>query len=178
MLEHSLDERSRRLWAATEAQAVGYGGASLVAQATGLSRSTVVRGLQEVRRGNRVTAGRIRRPGGGRKPATTVDPDLSAALDHLVEPTSRGDPGSPLRWTCLSTRGLARALAAQGHRASEWLVRQLLHDAGYSLQANQKTLEGSGHPDRDAQFRYIATRVGAQLHRRQPAISVDTKKKS
>lgn len=177
MLEHSLNERSRRLWAATEAQAVGYGGASLVAQATGISRSTVVRGLQEVRRGKRLAAGRIRRPGGGRKPAITVNPDLSAALDHLVEPTSRGDPESPLRWTCLSTRALARALAAQGHRASEWLVRQLLHDAGYSLQANQKTLEGSRHPDRDAQFRYIATRVAAQLHRGQPAISVDTKKK-
>ena len=177
MLEHSLDERSRRLWAATEAQAVGYGGASLVAQATGISRSTVVRGLQEVRRGERPAAGRIRRPGGGRKPAITVDPGLSAALDHLVEPTSRGDPESPLRWTCLSTRGLARALAAQGHRASEWLIRQLLHDAGYSLQANQKMLEGSRHPDRDAQFRYIATRVAAQLRRGQPAISVDTKKK-
>jgi Rhodopirellula transposase DDE domain len=176
-LQHSLDERSRRLWAATEARAAGYGGASLVARATGISRSTIMRGLREVRRGGRMAAGRIRRPGGGRKPATMVDPRLSAALDALVEPTSRGDPESPLRWTCLSTRALAQALVAKGHRASDWLVRQLLHNAKYSLQANRKTLEGASHPDRDAQFRYIHDRVAEQLRRGQPAISVDTKKK-
>ena len=177
MLRHSLDERSRRLWAATEAHAVGHGGASLVARATGISRSTIMRGLQEARTGGRVASGRIRRPGGGRKQATTVDPGLSAALDHLVEPTSRGDPESPLRWTCLSTRALAQALVAQGHRASDWLVRQLLSAAGYSLQANRKTLEGAQHPDRDAQFRYLQAQVAQHLRRRQPAISVDTKKK-
>jgi len=177
MLRHSLNERSRRLWAAAEAQALGHGGASLVAHATGISRSTIVRGLKEARAGERVESGRIRRPGGGRKQATTVDPHLSVALDHLVEPTSRGDPESPLRWTCLSTRALAKALVAQGHRASDWLVRQLLSAAGYSLQANRKTMEGTQHPDRDAQFRYIQTQVVQQLRRRQPAISVDTKKK-
>ena len=176
-LRHSLDERSRRLWAATEAQAVGYGGASLGARATGISRSTIMRGLREVRRGARLAAGRIRRPGGGRKPATTTDPRLRAALDRLVEPTSRGDPDAPLRWTCHSTRALARGLEAQGHRVSDWVVRQLLHHAGYSLQANHKPLEGARHPDRDAQFRYIQAGVTAQLRRRQPAISVDTKKK-
>ena len=170
-LRHSLDERSRRLWAATEAQAVGYGGASLGARATGISRSTIMRGLREVRRGARLAAGRIRRPGGGRKPATTTDPRLRAALDRLVEPTSRGDPHSPLRWTCRSTRALARGLEAQGHQVSDWLVRQLLHHAGYSLQANHKMLEGARHPDRDAQFRYIQAGVTAQLRRRQPAIS-------
>jgi len=148
-----------------------------VARATGISRSTIARGLKEARAGGRVEPGRIRRPGGGRKQATTVDSRLSAALDHLVEPTSRGDPESPLRWTCLSTRALATALVAQGHRASDWLVRQLLSASGYSLQANRKTTEGTQHPDRDAQFRYIQTHVGQQLRRRQPAISVDTKKK-
>ena len=177
MLRHSLDERSRRLWAASEAQALGHGGGSLVARATGISQSTIVRGLREARAGARLAPGRIRRPGGGRKPATTVDPRLSAALNHLVEPTSRGDPESPLRWTCLSTRALAKALIAQGHRASDWLVRQLLSASGYSLQANRKTMEGAQHPDRDAQFRYIQTQAGQQLRRRQPAISVDTKKK-
>ena len=177
MLRHSLDERSRRLWAAAETQALGHGGASLVARASGISRSTIARGLKEARAGGRVEPGRIRRPGGGRKQATTVDPRLSAALDHLVEPTSRGDPESPLRWTCLSTRALAKALVAQGHRASDWLVRQLLSASGYSLQANRKTMEGTQHPDRDAQFRYIQTQVVQQLRRRQPAISVDTKKK-
>ena len=177
MLRHSLDERSRRLWAAAEAQALGYGGASLVARATGISRSTIVRGLEEAHGGGRVEAGRIRRPGGGRKQATTVDPSLSVALERLVDPTSRGDPESPLRWTCKSTRALAQALGAQGHPASDWLVRQLLYELDYSLQANRKTQEGARHPDRDAQFRYLQTQVVRQLRRRHPAISVDTKKK-
>ncbi len=177
MLRHSLDERSRRLWAAAEAQALGYGGASLVARATGISRSTIARGLKEAQGGGRVEAGRIRRPGGGRKHATTVDPSLSVALEQLVDPTSRGDPESPLRWTCKSTRALAQELVAQGHPASDWLVRQLLYGLDYSLQANRKTKEGARHPDRDAQFRYIQTQVVRQLRRRQPAISVDTKKK-
>ena len=177
MLEHSLNERSRRLWAAAEAEALGYGGASLVVRAIGISRSTIVRGMKEARGGPSVEEGRVRRPGGGRKPATASDLRLRAALEHLVAPVSRGDPESPLRWTCKSTRGLANELVAEGHHASEWLVRQLLYELGYSLQANRKTTEGARHPDRDAQFRHIHARVVRQLRLRRPAISVDTKKK-
>jgi hypothetical protein len=178
MLEGSLNERSRRLWAAAEAQALGYGGASLVAQATGIARSTILRGLKEARaRQGGAPAGRIRRRGGGRKRATAVDPRVTGALEALVDPGSRGDPESPLRWTCKSTRRLARELAAAGHPASDWLVRQLLYALGYSLQANRKTKEGAGHPDRDAQFRHINAAVARQLRRGHPAVSVDTKKK-
>jgi hypothetical protein len=177
MLESSLNERSRRVWAAAEAQALGYGGASLVSQATGISRSTIMRGRKETRARRSAPEGRIRRPGGGRKSATRVDPRLEAALEALVDPGSRGDPESPLRWTCKSTRLLARELSAADHRASDWLVRQLLYDRGYSLQANRKTKEGARHPDRDSQFRYINAAVTRQLRRGHPAISVDTKKK-
>ena len=178
MLKHSLNERSRRLWAASEARALGYGGASLVARATGISRSTILRGMKEVRRSRRpLPEGRVRRPGGGRKNAKAIDPGLSSALEQLVEPVSRGDPESPLRWTCKSTRLLAEELGAEGHPASDWLVRQLLYDLGYSLQGNRKTREGTRHPDRDAQFRHINARMAGQLRMRQPAISVDTKKK-
>ena len=176
-LRSSLNERSRRLWAATEAQALGYGGASLVARATGISRSTIVRGAREISSKTATQEGRVRRPGGGRKSATSIDPDLSATLERLVDPVSRGDPESALRWTCKSTRQLARQLTAEGHAGSEWLVRQLLYDLDYSLQANRKTKEGTRHPDRDAQFRHINARVGRQLRLRQPAISVDAKKK-
>jgi hypothetical protein len=176
-LTPSLNERSRRLWAATEARALGYGGASLVARATRISRSTIVRGMQEARSGPGAAEGRVRRPGGGRKRATALDPSLRGALERLVDPGSRGDPESPLRWTCKSTRLLARALGEAGHRASGWLVRHLLYDLGYSLQANRQTTEGARHPDRDAQFRQINARVVQQLRRRHPAISVDTKKK-
>ena len=177
MLEGSLNERSRRLWAAAEAQALGYGGVSLVAQATGISRSTIIRGLKEPRARQGAHAGRVRRRGGGRKQATAVDPGLKVALEALVDPVSRGDPESPLRWTCKSTRGLARELGTADHHASEWLVRQLLYGLGYSLQANRKTKEGARHPDRDGQFRHINAGVARQLRRGQPAISVDTKKK-
>jgi hypothetical protein len=177
MLEGSLNERSRRLWAAAEAQALGYGGASVVARATGISRSTILRGLKEARARRGAHAGRVRRPGGGRKRATVVDPRLKIALEGLVDPVTRGDPESPLRWTCKSTRLLARELAAADHPASEWLVRQLLYDLGYSLQANRKTKEGTRHPDRDGQFRHINAEVARQLRRGQAAISVDTKKK-
>lgn len=177
MLKHSLNERSRRLWAAAEALALGYGGASLVARATGISRSTIVRGMKEAPGGGSVPEGRVRQPGGGRKRATAIDPSLSVALEQLVDPVSRGDPMSPLRWTCTSMRLLAKELVARGHHASDWLVRRLLYDLGYSLQANRKTKEGARHPDRDAQFRHINARVLRQLRRRQPAISVDTKKK-
>ena len=178
LLKDSLNERSRRLWAAAEARALGYGGASLVVRATGISRSTVLRGMKELGHRRRpLPEGRIRRSGGGRKHATAIDPGLSSALEHLIEPVSRGDPESPLRWTCKSTRLLARELVRQGHPASDWLVRQLLYDEGYSLQANRKTKEGSRHPDRDAQFRHINARVVRQLRLGQPAISVDAKKK-
>jgi hypothetical protein len=148
----------------------------LVAQATGISRSTIMRGLKEPR-ATRGAPGRVRRRGGGRKHATAVDPGLQAALETLVDPVSRGDPESPLRWTCKSTRGLARELGTADHPASEWLVRQLLYGLGYSLQANRKTKEGTRHPDRDGQFRQINAGVARQLRRGQPAISVDTKKK-
>ena len=176
-LRRSLNERSRRVWAATEAEALGYGGASLVAAATGISRSTIVRGLREIRSRGGAAEGRVRQPGGGRKRATEIDPSLPMALEQLVDPVSRGDPESPLRWTCKSTRRLTQELAAEGHSSSEWLVRQLLYDLGYSLQGNRKTREGARHPDRDAQFRHINAQVVRSLRLRQPAISVDTKKK-
>jgi hypothetical protein len=177
VLRSSLNERSRRVWAATEAQALGYGGASLVARATGISRSTVVRGAREIGSKRSAEEGRVRRRGGGRKSATSIDPNLSVALERMVEPVSRGDPESALRWTCKSTRQLAAQLTVEGHPGSDWLVRQVLYELGYSLQANRKTREGARHPDRDAQFRYINARVGRQLRLEQPAISVDAKKK-
>jgi hypothetical protein len=175
-----LDERRRRQWAAAEAREVGYGGVSVVARATGLARSTIHAGLRDLRasRGERAKAVlRIRGAGGGRRRLTTSDPDLLTALLALIEPTTRGDPDSPLRWTCKSTAQLAEELTRQHHRVSPRTVATLLKDAGYSLQANRKTREGAAHPDRDAQFRYLAS-VITQCHRqRQPAISVDTKKK-
>jgi hypothetical protein len=176
-LKAALNERSRRIWAVTEAQALGYGGASLVARATGISRSTIVRGTREIRDKRTADRGRVRRAGGGRKRATAIDAELRAALERLVDPVSRGDPESALRWTCKSTRRLAMELTAQGHAGSDWLVRQLLYELDYSLQANRKTKEGGRHPDRDAQFQHINARVSRQLERRQPAISVDAKKK-
>lgn len=148
-----------------------------MARATGISRSTIVRGAREIGSKTAADARRVRRPGGGRKSATSVDPNLSTALERIVDPISRGDPESALRWTCKSTRQLARQLTAEGHPGSEWLVRQLLYELGYSLQANRKTQEGARHPDRDAQFRHINARVGRQLRLGQPAISVDAKKK-
>ena len=176
-LKASLNERGRRIWAVTEAQSLGYGGASLVARATGISRSTIIRGSQEIREKTSADRGRVRRTGGGRKKATAIDAKLRAALERLVDPVSRGDPESALRWTCKSTRRLASELTAQGHAGSEWLVRQLLYELHYSLQANRKTKEGGRHPDRDAQFRHINAGVSRQVGLRQPAISVDAKKK-
>src|SRR6516164_4999524 len=170
-------ERSRRLWAATEARALGHGGIGLVERATGISRATIQRGLRELEADTALPPGRSRRPGGGRKPATAVDATLLRDLDALVEPTAPGDPDSPLRWTCLSTRTLAVALEALGYHVSHTVVAELLHGLGYSLQGNVKTREGRQHPDRNAQFRYIARQVRAAQRRQQPAISVDTKKK-
>jgi len=172
-----LTERSRRLWAATEARALGHGGIAMVERATGISRSTIVRGLRELESDQTLSPERTRRPGGGRKRTTAKDPTLLGDLDSLVEPTASGDPDSPLRWTSKSVRRLAEELQAMGHVASHRLVADLLHESGYSLQANRKTREGTSHPDRDAQFRYINDQV-RRFHRRgQPAVSVDTKKK-
>jgi len=174
----ALNERSRRLVAAAEAQALGHGGIVLVAQASRLSCSTISRGLKELR-GPAATLdpSRIRRPGGGRKKLLEKDPRLLADLEALVEPGTRGDPESPLRWTSKSLRTLARQLHGMGHAVSYPVVGALLREAGYSLQANQKTREGTPHPDRNAQFEYIPRRVRRQQRTGQPVISVDTKKK-
>ena len=170
-----LDERGRRLVAAAEAFAAGYGGIAAVAMATGIAPSTIGRGLKEL--ASDEPSPRIRRPGAGRRTTISKDPTLLQDLQTLVEPTTRGDPESPLRWTCKSVRRLAQALQAQGHEISRTLVAQLLNNAGYSLQANRKTTEGDSHPDRDAQFGYINTQVTRALAEKQPVISVDTKKK-
>ena len=174
-----LTERSRRLWAAAEATALGHGGIALVERATGLSRSTISRGRREVDTGAHDTfpPERTRRPGGGRKRATAKDATLVADLEALVEPTASGNPDSPLRWTSKSVRHLAAALQEMGHDVSHRLVANLLHASGYSLQANRKTREGPPHPDREAQFRYINAQVRRFQRTNQPAISVDTKKK-
>jgi hypothetical protein len=172
-----LDERGRRLVAAAEAVSAGYGGIAAVATATGVAPSTIGRGLKELSRGEDLLAGRIRGVGGGRKATVAKDATLIADLEALVEPTTRGDPESPLRWTCKSLRRLAAALQDQGHAVSHTLVGELLKDRGFSLQGNRNTTEGTGHPDRDAQFGYINTAVTEALADRQPVISVDTKKK-
>ena len=172
-----LDERGRRRWAAVEARALGRGGIAAVAAATGMSDRTVRTGLRELDDPNPVPAGRQRRPGGGRKPRAESQPGLSAALERLIEPGTRGSPTNPLRWTIKSTHRLADELRRQGHAASATSVRRMLKDLGYSLQANRKVREGRQHPDRDAQFRYLNARVAARRRRGEPAISVDAKKK-
>ena len=182
ILSPLLDERARRLWAAVEARAIGRGGLSQVAEATRLSRATIRAGLQELAppvspTAPQATVERVRRPGGGRKPLGAHDPHLVRALETLVDPVTRGDPMSLLRWTCKSAAKLAAALQTQGHAVSERTVNRLLHDLGYSLQSNRKTLEGRAHPDRDAQFHYINRRAKAFQKQGQPVISVDTKKK-
>jgi hypothetical protein len=172
-----LDEHTRRIWAATEASAIGYGGISVVARATGISRRAIGVGLREIEDGGILPVGRVRRPGGGRKSAIHHHPDLPKTLEGLVEPLTRGDPMSPLRWTCKSTRCLSRELSRLGITASSRLVGDLLHKMGYSLQANRKTIEGKQHPDRNAQFEHINARVTTAMRAGQPVISVDTKKK-
>jgi hypothetical protein len=172
-----LDERARRLWAAAEVKAAGRGGFAAVRRITGMSSKTLARGLRDLASRDSPGPGRVRRPGGGRKSATALDPGLMVALERLVEPVTRGDPDSPLRWTCKSTRRLADELQEQGYAISHTLAAQLLHEAGYSLQGNRKVREGTSHPDRNAQFEYINRRVTQQMRRGEPAISVDTKKK-
>jgi len=182
VLRRSLTERQRRHWAAAEARELGRGGVSWVRRATGLSRSTIQVGLRELKSGG-VSARRnqhehrSRKPGGGRKALAEADPSLLQALDALIEPATRGDPQSPLRWTCKSTASLAAELTSQRHQVSARTVATLLKAQKYSLQANRKTREGRQHPDRNAQFEYINRQVKSALRRGQPAISVDTKKK-
>ncbi len=172
-----LDERTRRLMAANEAVAWGYGGMSVVHRACGLSRQAIARGMAEIHAASSPEGGRIRRMGGGRKALTANDPRLLAALDRLIDPDTRGDPASPLRWICKSTRTLAAQLSRQRHPISHVTVAHLLHDQHYSLQGTRKTEEGDDHPDRDAQFRHINTAVKRALAAGMPVISVDTKKK-
>ena len=171
-----LDERQRRLVAASLVGALGRGGQARVAEATGLSRNTLIAGAVELA-GGAGPSDRVRRPGGGRKKATDLDPDLLVVLDGLVEPESRGDPMSPLRWTAKSTRTLAAELTRLGHPASADLVSRLLRYMGYSLQANAKVTEGAQHPDRNSQFEYINAQAAEHLAAGEPVISVDCKKK-
>jgi hypothetical protein len=176
-----MDERMRRQWAAAEARSYGWGGVRAVSRATGLSPNTISKGLMELEaheaNPSAVREARIRKPGAGRKRATVADPGLAAALELLVDPVTRGDPQSPLRWTCKSTTQLARELTQQGHSVSPRTVGRLLKASGYSLQGNRKTKEGADHPDRNAQFEYINATVADFQKRGQPVISVDTKKK-
>ena len=172
-----LNEHTRRLWAATEAIALGYGGISIISRATGISRRAILVGIKEIEQGIVLTEGRVRKPGGGRKSQVDHQPDLMHKLESLVEPLTRGDPESPLRWTIKSTRRLSEELTESGYTASSRLVATLLLKMGYSLQGNRKTLEGKQHPDRNAQFEYINGRVEKELRASQPVISVDTKKK-
>jgi len=176
-LSPHLNERERRLFAATEAAAAGYGGIAAVAAATGMAVSTIGRGLKDLAEAGGLLAGRVRRAGGGRKPLVVSHPDLLRDLMALVEPGARGDPMSPLRWTCKSLRRLAAELVARGHRVSRTVVGGLLKAQKFSLQANSKTSEGGDRPDRDAQFSHINLSVTAALAAQEPVISVDTKKK-
>ena len=172
-----LDERARRLVAAVEARALGYGGVSIVSRASGISRRTIHAGLHEIESGRTLPEGRIRKPGGGRKSLVVHDPELPKKLESLVEPLARGDPESSLRWTCKSTRRLSDELAAKGTKISHTVVGEVLHAMGYSLQGNRKTKEGRQHPDRNAQFEHIDAQATKEMRVRNPVISVDTKKK-
>ncbi len=180
-LESELDERGRRIWAAAEANFWGHGGVDAVAKATGLSDSTLKAGRRELKgrlkEEKELSKRRVRKKGGGRKRLAEKDSELLNLLDALVEPTSRGDPMSPLRWTCKSTRRLARDLTACGHTISHAKVGKFLAELGYSLQSTRKTMEGKTHPDRNAQFEFINRKVKDFQNREQPIVSVDTKKK-
>src|SRR3982751_4207050 len=187
LLRPLLDERMRRQWAASEALSLKRGGVTVVAKATGLSRTTIGQGMRELRERDNLAIedetcvwelpARVRRPRGRRPPLRRNDRTLVGGLQALIEPTTRGDPQSPLRWTCKSTRNLAEALSRDGHRVSYQTVALLLHDLGYSLQALRKTRPSGSHPDRDAQFRHINRQVTAFQGRGQPVVSVDTEKK-
>lgn len=172
-----LDERARRLVAASEAKSLGFGGISKVSRATGLSRKAISKGIDELESGENIAPGRIRRTGAGRKRVTVYDPKICYALTNLIEPVTRGDPESPLRWTCKSTRTIALQLSKRGHPVSHTKIAQILHAQGYSLQSNRKMEEGADHPDRDAQFRHINKLVKRAMKAKDPVISVDTKKK-
>jgi Rhodopirellula transposase DDE domain len=177
VLSPHLDERGRRSFAAGEARAAGYGGIAAVSRATGIAASTIGRGLKELACGSGLSADRVRRHGGGRKPLVATNATLLDDLLALVSPSERGDPMSPLRWTCKGLRRLAAELGARGHKISHTVVGELLRQQKFSLQANRKTREGDSHPDRDAQFAHISARVTRALAEQQPVISVDTKKK-
>lgn len=177
VLSSFLDERLRRIVAGAEASVIGYGGISVVSRETGVSRRAIVLGCKELKHPEKGTEKRIRKEGGGRKRTVDQDPTLKQDLESLIEPVSRGDPESPLRWTCKSVRRLADELHRKGHKVSHKLVAELLHQMGYSLQANRKTLEGTSHPDRDAQFEHISNKVKEYQSMEQPVVSVDTKKK-
>lgn len=176
LLALHLDEKQRRLMAAADVQILGQGGVSRAARLTGLSRPTIYKGIAELGRGD-VPVGRVRRVGGGRKKLSQKYPAIPQQLESLVDPVTRGDPMSPLRWTCKSTRQLGKALAKQGLKVGYRSVAKMLKQLGYSLQANAKTLEGTSHPDRDKQFRYINNRVKSFVNKGLPVISVDAKKK-
>ncbi len=177
VLRPHLNEFQRRLWLGAEAAELGAGGVTVVAKATGVAADTVRRGRKEAVEGAAPGSGRSRQAGGGRKRAESHDRELAAAFDLLIDPATRGDPMSPLRWTSKSIRALTAGLRGSGHRVSDFVVRRLLSEGGYSLQANTKTLEGNQHVDRDAQFEYLATQAQAHMASGDPVISVDTKKK-
>ena len=172
-----VDERARRLLVAAESAALGPRGVSAVARATGVSRRVIRQGMAELKQPSQVEPGRVRRPGGGRKKASDLDPSFRTDLEKLLESTTRGDPEAPLRWTCKSVRNLTAELNRGHHAVSHQVVADLLHEMGYSLQANRKTTEGASHPDRNAQFEHLNGKVKWSLSRKQPVISVDTKKK-
>ena len=176
-LSPALDERSRRLFVAAEARAYGYGGVSAVARVTGVSRSTIARGMAESRKRPRADSGRIRKPGGGRKAKRVSDASLLSDLKRLVAPATRGDPMRILLWTSKSLRHLSQALHQHGHTACPHVIADCLRELGYSLQANRKIREGGQHMDRNAQFQYLNDQAAAFLKAGQPVISVDTKKK-
>jgi hypothetical protein len=177
LLAPFVDERVRRLLAAAEAESIGYGGISLVSRETGVSRRAIARGMKEIKESSKLPVSRVRKEGGGRKKTVETDPTLKTDLEGLIEPATCGDPESPLKWTSKSVRKLTAELNAMGHKTNRNTVAELLHEMEYSLQANKKTIEGTTHPDRNAQFEHINSTAKEYLAEGQPVISVDTKKK-